>query len=426
MSNQLQDIMPFEICSIRPPTENYSLTFRLTRNCYWNKCAFCPVYKFGAKFSKRTTETVIEDIRRAGLIDDILHDEGIIRLIGEQADYDRLEKIIDSIEQSKGFEGETPEADAYKDLDERLAWFLPWFKETPCVRDSIQHVLSWRMGGARTCFLGDADSLILDPAFMAEVIRSVKDHFPSIDRFTVYGRTRSAARLRTLEELEGYHAAGLHRVHFGIESGCDEVLSFMNKGVTRAEHIDGLAKTKDSGISCSVYVMPGLGGKGLSESHAHDTAGMISRAAPDFVRLRSLQIFPQTPLEEAVRKGAFMEADEEDLVREIRTMVQEIDCVTEIMSDSASNLLDISGSLPTDRKAMLEEVDAYLALPHRERLLFSLQSRVSSFMGQYGGLSRDIHAALAPFIKGGRLDPADAPDDDIRAVIKLIRSRLMP
>ncbi len=59
------EIEPFEISSIRPPTENSSLTFRLTRNCYWNRCGFCPVYKTGSRFSKRLIEDVEKDISRA-------------------------------------------------------------------------------------------------------------------------------------------------------------------------------------------------------------------------------------------------------------------------------------------------------------------------------------------------------------------------
>ena len=71
------EIQPFEICSIRPPTENYSLTFRLTRNCYWNKCAFCPVYKLGAAFSKRKLSDVFKDIDTAKELDNMLFDHGL-------------------------------------------------------------------------------------------------------------------------------------------------------------------------------------------------------------------------------------------------------------------------------------------------------------------------------------------------------------
>ena len=46
---------------IRPPSEALSLLIRVTRNCPWNKCLFCPAYK-GVKFSKRSVEEVKKDI----------------------------------------------------------------------------------------------------------------------------------------------------------------------------------------------------------------------------------------------------------------------------------------------------------------------------------------------------------------------------
>ncbi|MGD8721450.1 MAG: radical SAM protein, partial [Desulfobacterales bacterium] len=42
----------FEQGPIRPPNEARSLLLRLTRNCPWNQCLFCPVYK-NRKFSLR-------------------------------------------------------------------------------------------------------------------------------------------------------------------------------------------------------------------------------------------------------------------------------------------------------------------------------------------------------------------------------------
>lgn len=68
-SMNLLGIEPFEICSIRPPTENYSLTFRLTRNCGWNRCMFCPVYKMGARFSRRGMDEAKRDVDNAKRID---------------------------------------------------------------------------------------------------------------------------------------------------------------------------------------------------------------------------------------------------------------------------------------------------------------------------------------------------------------------
>jgi len=46
---------------IRPPSEAQSLLVRVTRNCPWNQCVFCPAYQ-GTKFSRRTVEEVKADI----------------------------------------------------------------------------------------------------------------------------------------------------------------------------------------------------------------------------------------------------------------------------------------------------------------------------------------------------------------------------
>jgi radical SAM superfamily enzyme YgiQ (UPF0313 family) len=429
MDRDLLSVSPFEVCSIRPPTENFSLTFRLTRNCYWNRCAFCPAYKFGARFSKRTIEEIREDIGRAKRIDDLMLEQGVGSDFYSGAAFGRVQELVGRIERAKNDAGQIQDSCAHETtprLDPELAWFLQWFKDKPTLEDSLNHVLSWRMGGARTCFMGDADSLILKPDFVAEVIEEIRLNFPEIQRFTVYGRTKTAARLRNVDDLKAYAEAGLDRVHFGLESGSDRVLKSVHKGVTREEHIEGGLKTKEAGLSCSVYVMPGLGGARWPEEHARETADVLTRIAPDYVRLRSLQVFPQTPLDEARRNGEFIEGSEEQVVREIRILVEETNAETEIISDSASNLLHINGRLPDDRAAMLDEIDQYLALSPRDKLLFSLESRVNSFVGQYGGLTRDISQALGSYRKGDRLEFAGASDDEIRGIVKRIRSKLMP
>jgi radical SAM superfamily enzyme YgiQ (UPF0313 family) len=51
----------FEQGPIRPPSEAGSLLVRVSRNCPWNRCAFCPVYK-KHKFSLRSVEEVVNDL----------------------------------------------------------------------------------------------------------------------------------------------------------------------------------------------------------------------------------------------------------------------------------------------------------------------------------------------------------------------------
>jgi hypothetical protein len=424
-------VEPFEICSIRPPTENYSLTFRLTRNCGWNKCLFCPVYKYGAQFSRRDIDEVKRDVDRAQVINDLLIEYGIgSKNSAPTSSHQEIKDLIKKIRSEKEEEKETDRqvsasTDEADEADEQLAWFASWFKDKPTIEDSIHHILHWRLGGGQTCFLGDSNTLVLSPEFFAEAVAYIQDAFPSLNRFTIYGRTKSAAK-KAASDLRAMHEAGLHRVHFGLESGSDRVLRFMKKGVTASEHIQGCLNAKEAGLSCCVYVMPGLGGAQWSEEHAVETAKVLTEIAPDYVRLRSLEIFPKTGLAAAVQRGDFAEASEEHVAREIRVMVERIEAECEIVSDSAANLLAVNGRLPHDRESMLAVIDDYRALSPREKLAFSLESRLQSFIGQYGGMTHDVLRAVTPYATGHGIDISGVPDHEVMRAIKLIRSKLMP
>ncbi|MCL2025743.1 MAG: radical SAM protein [Leptospirales bacterium] len=423
----LNSIEAFEVAFIRPPTENGSLSFRVTRNCHWNKCKFCPAYKTGVRFAKRSLEDVKADISKAKQIDDLLYENDFGVPYYSEKDYNKASALIDKIKKAKNLTEEAEAQNAVSDdMDERMQWFMSWFKDKPVLEDSIYHVLSWRMGGGKTCFLGDADALVLRPDFLHDTMSHIKNNFPSLERFTIYGRTKTAAETRSAKELKEFYNAGISRVHFGLESGSDSVLSLVDKGVTAAQHIDGCLKVKDAGLSCSIYIMPGLGGSKLSQEHAFETARVINAIEPDFIRLRSLEIFPSTPLEAMRIDGSFKEASEEEVVQELKTLIENINCKTEILSDSASNLLDVYGSLPRDKDRMLDVINSYLALPPREKLEFSLNSRIRSFMGQYGTLSEDVYVKLSPFIGGNTINTAYMEDSDITSIIQLIRSKLMP
>jgi radical SAM superfamily enzyme len=52
---------PFEQGPIRPPSEAQSLLVRVSRNCPWNRCAFCSVYR-GQSFSLRPVDEVVADL----------------------------------------------------------------------------------------------------------------------------------------------------------------------------------------------------------------------------------------------------------------------------------------------------------------------------------------------------------------------------
>lgn len=333
---------------IRPPSESRSLFVRLTRNCPWNKCLFCPVYK-GTAFSRRSVAEIKNEI-------------------------DELRQVIEHIQSLSwklGFAG--------KITGTVISHIYPSKDYSPVCR----HVAHWLYFGEGSVFLQDANSLIMQPEDLAEILHYLREQVPGISRITSYARSRTLAR-RTLEQLVLLRDAGLDRIHIGLESGYDPVLRFMQKGSTAADHIKAGCFVREAGISLSEYVMPGLGGKRWWQEHAVATADVLNQINPDFIRLRSLRVPKSAPLCEKIDNGEMELLDDDGVVGEIRLFIEKLDGITStVTSDHIMNLLEeISGTLPNDREKMLSVADRYLALPEKERLIYKV--------GRWGGVYRSL------------------------------------
>jgi radical SAM superfamily enzyme YgiQ (UPF0313 family) len=331
--------LSFEQGPIRPPSESDSLLLRLTRNCPWNKCAFCRTYK-GKTFSRRSVEEVNADI------DKVVE---ISRRVGE-------------ISQREGHGG----------IVNREV--LAKIYETG--QSQLFHVAAWLYNGGGTVFFQDANSLILKTEDLLEIIKYLKKRLPTVERITSYARSITLLRKET-GELAELGRAGLTRIHVGLESGSDEVLKFINKGVTSRQHIDAGRRVKEAGISLSEYVILGMGGQRWSREHSLETARVLSAINPDFIRLRSLTVVEGTLLHQKVLEDEFIEQSEEDVVRGERLLIENLTGIqSNIVSDHSMNLLeDVRGKLPEDRDKLLSVIDGFLELTDRDKENFILGKR---------------------------------------------------
>lgn len=338
--------LDFEQGPIRPPNEARSLLLRITRNCPWNQCLFCPVYK-GQKFSLRTVEEVKKDIQIArDCSDDI---KAISWKLGESG------QITHGV--------------------------VNYILSNPNYSYSYKSVAMWLYYGTGECFLQDADNFILKTKDFVEILRFLREKFPDLTRVTTYSRSRTVSR-KSPEDMKQIKEAGLDRVHIGLESGYDPLLKFIKKGVTAAQHIDAGTKVMNAGMELSEYIMPGLGGKAMWKEHAVETAKVLNQINPHFIRLRSLRIPPHTLLYQKVESGEFTMLTDDELVEEIKLFIETLDdhVTSTVTSDHIMNLLEeIRGKLPEEKEHMLEIIKKYQELPDSERLMYRIGRRAGLY-----------------------------------------------
>ncbi len=337
--------LEFEQGPIRPPNEARSFLLRITRNCPWNQCLFCPIYK-NRKFSLRTVEEIKQDIRTAReMADDI---EAISVKLGDKGR--TTDQVINQIFNSSGY------SNAYRSL------------------------AAWLYYGTKACFLQDADNLVMKTADLVEVLEFLKEKFPEISRVTTYSRARTIVR-KSVESLKKIRKAGLNRVHVGLETGYDPLLKLVKKGVTGAQHIDAGQKVLKAGMELSEYVMPGLGGQGLWKEHAEATANVLNQINPHFIRLRSLRVPERVPLREMVEAGELQMQTDDMLAEEVRVFIENLDGINStVTSDHMMNLLEgVSGKLPGDKEKMLDVIRKYQELPDTERLVYRFGRRGGAY-----------------------------------------------
>jgi radical SAM superfamily enzyme YgiQ (UPF0313 family) len=385
----------FEMGPIRPPSEgkDHSLLIRATRNCPWNRCLFCATYK-GKKFEYRPVEDIKKDIDIAKVLqDEIKAASWRLGFAGKVSN-----EVIGAILQDN--------SEMYRNSAE-----LPL--------QNLINVANWLSTGARTVFLQDADTLIMRTRELIAVIKYLRETFPTLERFTSYARAKTCFH-KTVQELKDLHEAGFSRLHVGLESGNDQVLKFMQKGVSQEEHIIGGKKMVESGISLSEYVMPGLGGRKWSEIHALDSAKALSEIDPDFIRIRSLIIRKNTLLFQERQEGKFEELTEDEVVDEIGIFIENLNCTSLITSDQMSNLLfELEGQLPEDKEMMLRRITQYKQKLPMEKLEFRLRSRLQSYLGVYGTVNQELSQKVAAALESIQKESPEAGLKTDQAILSL-------
>lgn len=216
----------------------------------------------------------------------------------------------------------------------------------------------------RRIFLCDGDALVLPNKMLIEILGTLKQAFPELQRVGIYTNARDIIR-KTDEELKALVTHKLTIGYLGLESGNPEILKRIRKGATREEMIQAVQKTQKAGIKMSVIGLLGLGGKDLSRQHAIDTATAVNQMNPRFFSLLTLMLIPGTPLCKDYEAGKFSLPSPQEFVEELRLIIDGLDSPRTIFrTNHASNYAPLAGTFNKDKQKILKELDNYLEGKH--------------------------------------------------------------
>lgn len=205
-------------------------------------------------------------------------------------------------------------------------------------------------------FLADGDALIRKTEDLAVILKHIRKVIPECRRVTSYGSPKSILT-KSPEDLALLHSLGLEMIYLGLESGNEQVLEHINKGVTVEDIVRAGQMVKDAGMKLSVTAISGLGGTEMWKEHAIDTAKAFSRMKPDYIGLLTLMFEGDVPLRRECEEGKFHLLTAPQVAKETLLMLEHIDSEGSVFrSNHASNYLTLKGTLNRDREAMCEQI----------------------------------------------------------------------
>ncbi len=237
----------------------------------------------------------------------------------------------------------------YKDKDFRIRPMKEILEDIDMARKMYTNI--------ERVFLADGDALVLKTEKLKYIIDYINEKFPECQRISIYATPRNINN-KSLKELMELKKYGLKMMYMGIESGSDDILDSIKKGVNSREIVEAGIKVKKAGIKLSVTLISGLGGKEYISKHAIESAKVINKINPDYIGLLTLMLENGTKMYEDYKNNRFKLLTPEEILKEIKIFIENIKINNTVFrSNHASNYVPLSGVLSQDKEKLLNTIN---------------------------------------------------------------------
>lgn len=221
---------------------------------------------------------------------------------------------------------------------------------------------------AHRIFLTGANPMALTFNRLADIALLIRKYLrrgqPTIGCFA---RITDISR-KSNEDLRNLHQLGFDYISIGTESGDDDVLTRMDKGYRSTDIVEQCHRLDDASIHYNLTYLTGLAGHGLGKQNALRTASVFSHIHPASINFVSLTLFPDSVLYAEMKRGEYTPATEHERLDELVTLINNLNCKTQLIGNTVSNPITFTGYLPTDRDLLIHNLLAAKATLSEDNL----------------------------------------------------------
>lgn len=224
-------------------------------------------------------------------------------------------------------------------------------------------------GDVEKVFLCDGDAIAMPTDMILEILKALYATFASLRHVGTYVGPQSTLG-KSVDELKTLRAAGLTKAYLGVESGDDQLLKAVRKGVTARQMLQAGLNLNAADINLSSMVLLGLAGRGpRSREHAIATAEITNAMQPRYLAAMTVTPIPRTALFNQVQAGKFQLLDPFETLEEMKILFEHLSIDNlRFVGIHASNYLPINGTLQRDKDQMLAMIDEVLSTRDTGRL----------------------------------------------------------
>lgn len=246
------------------------------------------------------------------------------------------------------------------------------YRELPAekIEEELKRVKD--IGGSPTkIFLGDGNAFGLKTERLFWILERIQSYFPDCRTINMDATVTSILQ-KSEQELKRLAEYGVRHLYLGIESGLEDVLTFMKKDHTVSEAYEAIERLQAAGLIYDAHIMTGVAGRGRGRENADALAQFLNQTHPVHVVNFSMFIHREVPLYREIENGNYVPADELESLREEKRLLEQLNIPVKYEGFHDYLQIRVRGKLPSDQEKMVGKLETFIKKYEAKQPIYAL------------------------------------------------------